>query len=64
MATNIQWILYRNPAGRVLVKVLFNEQEVKLPIASDHAPYYDWEAFKTYCADRMESFPNVAPALP
>lgn len=64
MATNIQWILYRNPAGQVLVKVLFNEQEVKLPIASGHAPYYDWEAFKAYCADRMESFPDVAPALP
>ena len=49
MATNIQWILYKNTDGKILVKVLFNEQEIKLPIDSEYAPYYDWELFQKYC---------------
>ena len=63
MATNIQWVLYRNAAGRVLVKILFNEQEVKLPIESAQAPYYDWEAFKTYCAEMMARYPDASLPL-
>lgn len=63
MATNIQWILYRNAAGRVLVKILFNEQEVKLPIASTLAPYYDWEVFKVYCAEMMARYPDASLPL-
>ena len=43
MATNLQWIFYRNKAGEVLVKLLHNEQEVRLPIQSATAPYYRWE---------------------
>ena len=43
MATNLQWIFYRNKQGDVLVKLLHNEQEVRLPIESATAPYYRWE---------------------
>ena len=43
MATNLQWIFYRNKQGDVLVKLLHNEQEVHLPIDSTIAPYYRWE---------------------
>ena len=43
MATNLQWIFYRNKGGEVLVKLLHNEQEVRLPIQSATAPYYRWE---------------------
>lgn len=50
MATNIQWVLYRNRSGQVLVKVLFNEREQRLPAAlsQDLAPYYRWEEFYDY----------------
>ena len=49
MATNIQWILYRNRKGEVLIKVLYNEREQSLPsLSQDTAPYYRWDEFKSY----------------
>ena len=43
MAANLQWIFYKNRQGDVLVKLLHNEQECRLPIESQLAPYYPWE---------------------
>ena len=63
MATNIQWILYKNTDGKILVKVLFNEQETKLPIDSEYAPYYDWKLFQKYCEKQMAKYPDTTPAL-
>ena len=53
MAGNIQMIFYR-PANKkatadnTLVKVLLNEHEVKLPIATKNAPYYSWAQLRDY----------------
>lgn len=47
MGSNLQMIFYRNRAGRVLVKFLYQEEERPLrnmPAVS--GPYYDWEAVK------------------
>ena len=51
MATNLQFVFYRNQKkpNDVLVKVLLNEDEATLPIKSDVAPYYHWKDFKDYC---------------
>ena len=47
MASNLQLIFYKNKAGHVLVKFLYQEQERKLrglePVVG---PYYDWETVK------------------
>ena len=47
MASNLQMVFYRNKAGHVLVKFLYQEQERKLrgldPVVG---PYYDWETVK------------------
>ena len=49
MAANIQWILYRNRKGEVLIKVLYNEREQRLPsLDQSAAPYYRWDDFKRY----------------
>ncbi|MBR5117574.1 MAG: histidine acid phosphatase [Muribaculaceae bacterium] len=43
MAANVQMILYRKPGSDdILVKILLNEHEATLPIATDCAPYYHW----------------------
>ena len=42
MASNLQWVFYRNAAGDVLVKMLLNEQEIEFPLESDTKPYYRW----------------------
>lgn len=61
MACNIQWILYRNAAGRVLIKVLFNEREVALPLAAVAGPYYDWQEFVRYYGDKIARMPDLTP---
>ena len=56
MAANLQLIFYRSAkkGSPVLVKVLFNENEVKLPVVCGAnekcpaAPYYDWNKFKNF----------------
>ncbi|MBO5546111.1 MAG: hypothetical protein J5951_05565 [Bacteroidales bacterium] len=47
MASNLQLIFYRNGAGHVLVKFLYQEQERKLRgLEPVEGPYYDWETVK------------------
>ena len=56
MATNLQFVFYRNKANDVLVKVLLNEDESTLPIKSDVAPYYHWNDFKEYCLKKLAGY--------
>ena len=47
MASNLQMIFYRNRAGRVLVKFLYQEQERRLrELESFSGPYYEWDVVK------------------
>ena len=47
MASNLQLIFYRNKAGHVLVKFLYQEQERLLRgLQPVEGPYYDWETVK------------------
>lgn len=44
MGSNLQMIFYRNKAGHVLVKFLYQEQERRLrKLESFSGPYYEWE---------------------
>lgn len=62
MACNIQFIFYRktgtDPAdpADVIFKVLRNENEATLPIATDIAPYYRWSDFKAYFEKKLDSY--------
>lgn len=47
MASNIQLIFYKNKAGNVLVKFMYNEKERKLRgLQPVQGPYYDWNTVK------------------
>lgn len=58
MGSNLQMAFYKNKAGSVLVKFLYNEQETTIPAlaSSAPAPYYDWEELRPYllalCTDK------------
>lgn len=59
MGANLQLVFYR-PEGNlnsdeVLVKVLLNEEEVRLPIESDIVPYYNWNKLKNYYIQKLNS---------
>lgn len=58
MAGNIQFVFYRSsPADRdVLFKVLLNEQEARLPIRTDCAPYYHWKDFRRYFLRKLKQY--------
>jgi hypothetical protein len=47
MATNIQFIFYRNSQNDVRVRVLYNEQDAEIPLSG--GPYYPWKQFYDYC---------------
>ncbi len=53
MSTNLQFVFYRNKVGEVIVKLLHNEKECRLPVAGDCAPYYRWEDMRNYFVGRI-----------
>lgn len=59
-AGNLQIIFYRRPGDTnpddVLVKVLLNETERRLPIKNEEGPYYKWSDVKKYYLDKLARF--------
>ncbi len=58
MGCNIQLIFYRKNIKDkdVLVKVLLNENEARLPIATDMAPYYHWNDVRDYYLKLLDTY--------
>ena len=54
MACNIQLVFYRHPTKKdILVKILRNEHEARLPINCATTPYYKWNDVKAYFLARI-----------
>ena len=53
MALNLQFVFYKNAKGNILVKALYNEDEIVFPMDSKLAPYYEWTEFKAYLEGRI-----------
>jgi len=67
MAGNIQMIFYRpenfkaskeNVTDDVLVKVMLNEKEMRLPGIPVEGPYYRWKDLRKYYLDKIATFDN------
>ena len=58
MASNIQIVFYRESAKDkdVLVKVLLNERETRLPLPGKRAPYYRWKDFREYYLKKLDDY--------
>lgn len=59
MGSNIQMVFYRPSNGEytvddVLVKVLLNEAEAKLPVEPVSGPYYRWTDLRNYYLDKLD----------
>lgn len=48
MASNLQLVFYRSKKADVLVKILFQEKEMTLPIEAVTGPYYRWSDVKAF----------------
>ena len=58
---SIVMIHYRSEMGDsdVLVKVLLNGNEARLPIPTDCAPYYHWDDVKHYYLRKLYRYENI-----
>ena len=58
MGCNVQLVFYRRHPGDqdVMVKVLLNENEARLPIQSKTAPYYRWNEVRDFYLNRLNSY--------
>ena len=57
MACNIKWVFYHKKKSKdLLVKVLLNEREMSLPVATMQAPYYRWEDVRKYYQEKLSRF--------
>lgn len=64
MASNIQFIFYRSTqSSDVLVKVLLNEHEARLPVPSNLAPYYRWTEVEKYYRTKLANFEKSRPEM-
>jgi hypothetical protein len=58
---SIMMIHYRSEMGDpdMLVKVLLNGEEARLPIETDCAPYYHWDDVKRYYLRKLYRYENI-----
>lgn len=61
MGCNVQMVFYRrHPSDQdVMVKVLLNETEARLPIPSKTAPYYRWNEVRDFYLNRLNSYQEI-----
>ena len=49
MAANLQFVFYRSDrSDEILVKILHNESEGRLPLDNRMFPYYRWQEVRAY----------------
>ena len=57
MASNIQFVFFHKKGNDdILVKVLLNEHEMKLPVESELAPYYHWKDVEIYYRNKLATY--------
>jgi len=58
MGANIQFVFYRKDYADkdILVKVLLNENEARLPLHSSMEPYYKWSEVREYYLKKLDAF--------
>lgn len=55
MASNMQIVFFRDKKDDVIVKVMLNEREQKLPLETDIFPFYHWNDFRNYLIQAIET---------
>ena len=59
--SSVQVVYYRKDKtdDNILIKVLLNGEEARLPIETDCAPYYHWEDFKRYYLRKLYAHEKI-----
>lgn len=48
MASNLQIVFFKNKQGDIIAKLMLNEREIALPVATDIFPFYRWSDLRKY----------------
>ena len=59
MAANLQMVFYRNPQGKVIVRLLHNERDITIPMASIEGKYYEWDGLREHIQTRIHHFQHI-----
>lgn len=60
MACNVQFVFFHKKGNNdILVKVLLNEKETKLPVKTDIAPYYHWKDVESYYREKLDKYQRM-----
>lgn len=54
MSTNIQWVFYKNDKNDILVKILHNEKDAELPLATSMKPFYKWSDVRDFYIKKLK----------
>ena len=54
MGSNVQFIFYRNDSGKIIIKVMHNEKDLKLPLKEFSKGFYCWDEFQKYYLDHCD----------
>jgi hypothetical protein len=55
-SANIQWVFYRSSSNNdYLLKVLYNENPIHLPVATGQYPYYSWKVVRDYYLHKLHT---------
>lgn len=52
MAANLQLEFFKDNDGDVLVRMLHNECEIRVPVIGENGPFYRWESLREYLMSR------------
>ena len=65
MAGNVQMVFFRNKKkpDDILVKVMLNEVETRIPVATDRFPFYAWSDVKAFYEDVLSKATAARPFL-
>lgn len=65
MALNLQFIFYRNNSSDILVRVMYNERDLELPLENCGTRfYYRWNDLKSYICERIEVSKDIISRYP
>ena len=57
--TKKRLFFHKKGSNDVLVKVLLNEKEAKLPVKTDVAPYYHWKDVESYYREKLDKYQHI-----
>lgn len=55
MAANMQMIFYKDSSNKVIVKMMMNENEAAIPVATDKFPFYDWDDVRAFFIEVLDT---------